>query len=76
MGKPRQRFVGSMQADCYAGVWAHSVFAAGDLEAGDVEEAIDAAGSVGDDRLQRRAGGGINTRNRSRTAPPSNGCAG
>ena len=25
-----------LQADCYAGVWAHSVFAAGDLEKGDV----------------------------------------
>jgi hypothetical protein len=28
-----------LQADCYAGVWAHSVFAAGDLEKGDVREA-------------------------------------
>jgi predicted metalloprotease len=49
-----------LQADCYAGVWAHGVFAAGDLEQGDVEEAVDAAGAVGDDRLQRRAGGGVN----------------
>jgi uncharacterized protein len=48
-----------LQADCYAGVWAQSVFEAGDLEAGDVEEAIRASGAVGDDRLQRRAGGQV-----------------
>jgi uncharacterized protein len=49
-----------LQADCYAGVWAHSVFAAGDLDRGDVSEAIRASGAVGDDRLQRRAGGQVN----------------
>ena len=49
-----------LQADCYAGVWAHSVFAAGDLEKGDVREAIGAAGAVGDDRLQRQATGRVN----------------
>jgi uncharacterized protein len=49
-----------LQADCYAGVWAHSVFAAGDLEKGDVREAIRASGAVGDDRLQSRAGGQVN----------------
>jgi predicted metalloprotease len=49
-----------LQADCYAGVWAHSVFAAGDLEKGDVREAIRAAGAVGDDRLQRQATGRVN----------------
>jgi len=49
-----------LQADCYAGVWAHSVFAAGDLEKGDVHEAIRAAGAVGDDRLQRQATGHVN----------------
>jgi predicted metalloprotease len=48
-----------LQADCYAGVWAYSVFRAGDLQPGDVEEALDAASSVGDDRLQRRAGGSV-----------------
>jgi len=48
-----------LQADCYAGVWAHSVFEAGDLEKGDVREAIRASGAVGDDRLQRRAGGQV-----------------
>ena len=49
-----------LQADCYAGVWAHSVYSAGDLEAGDVEEATTAAGAVGDDRLQREATGRVN----------------
>jgi predicted metalloprotease len=49
-----------LQADCYAGVWAHSVFAAGDLEKGDVREAIRASAAVGDDRLQRQATGHVN----------------
>ena len=49
-----------LQADCYSGVWAHSIFAAGDLEKGDVQEAIRASAAVGDDRLQRRAGGQVN----------------
>ena len=48
-----------LQADCYAGVWASSVYEAGDLEQGDVEEATTAAAAVGDDRLQRRATGRI-----------------
>ena len=48
-----------LQADCYAGVWARTVFKQGDLEKGDVREALRAAGAVGDDRLQRRATGSI-----------------
>jgi predicted metalloprotease len=48
-----------LQADCYAGVWAHTIFAAGDLEEGDVQEAIRASAAVGDDRLQGRGGGRI-----------------
>jgi uncharacterized protein len=47
-----------LQADCYAGVWAHAVF--DQLDPGDVEEAIGASQAVGDDRLQRRASGGVN----------------
>ena len=49
-----------LQADCYAGVWAHSVYAAGDLESGDVQEATRASAAVGDDRLQRQATGRVN----------------
>ena len=49
-----------LQADCYAGVWAHSIFAAGDLEKGDVKEAVRASAAVGDDRLQRQATGHVN----------------
>ena len=48
-----------LQADCYAGVWAHSVYKEGDLESGDIDEALRAAGAVGDDRLQREATGTI-----------------
>ena len=48
-----------LQADCYAGVWAHSVFAAGKLDKGDVSEAPRASAAVGDDRLQRRATGRV-----------------
>lgn len=50
-----------LQADCYAGVWAyhaHKQFNV--LEDGDIEEAINAAGSIGDDRLQRMSGRRIN----------------
>jgi predicted metalloprotease len=46
-----------LQADCYAGVWAHAVF--DQLEDGDIEEAITASEAVGDDRLQRRATGEV-----------------
>jgi uncharacterized protein len=49
-----------LQADCYSGVWANSVLEQGDLESGDVEEAQNAAAAVGDDRLQKKSGGGIN----------------
>jgi len=48
-----------LQADCYAGVWAHHVYQAGDLEAGDVEEALTASEAVGDDRLQREQTGQV-----------------
>ena len=48
-----------LQADCLAGVWGHSVFARGDLEQGDIEEAIGAATAVGDDTLQGQPGSTI-----------------
>jgi predicted metalloprotease len=47
-----------LQADCYAGVWAKTVYK--ELEPGDVEEAMTASRAVGDDRLQRQATGSVN----------------
>ena len=49
-----------LQADCLAGVWAQSVFEQGDLEQGDLEEGLNAASSVGDDRIQASAGAAVN----------------
>jgi predicted metalloprotease len=49
-----------LQADCYAGIWAHTTEQRGLLERGDVEEGLQAAASVGDDRLQRMGGGTVN----------------
>jgi hypothetical protein len=49
-----------LQADCFAGVWAHhSQQARQWLEAGDIEEAMNAAAQIGDDTLQRKSQGRI-----------------
>ena len=55
-----------LQADCYAGVWGHEAakpgrYAAGrvELDPGDVEEGLNAAASIGDDRLQQRSKGRV-----------------
>jgi uncharacterized protein len=48
-----------LQADCLAGVWAHSAFEENLLEPGDIEEGLAAAGAVGDDRIQEQATGRI-----------------
>ncbi|MFC6203148.1 neutral zinc metallopeptidase [Psychrobacter urativorans] len=49
-----------LQADCFAGVWANrNQQRVQFLEAGDVEEAINAAGQIGDDRLARASGGAV-----------------
>ena len=57
-----------LQADCYAGVWAHSVYVRGQedpngdvgLDEGDIEEGLAAAEAVGDDRIQSQAGMSVN----------------
>ncbi len=49
-----------LQADCFAGVWAHSTQQRDVLERGDVEEGIGAAAAVGDDRIQKEAGAHVN----------------
>jgi uncharacterized protein len=47
-----------LQADCYAGLWAHDTDATYKmLEAGDLDEAMNAASQIGDDRLQTQAQG-------------------
>jgi predicted metalloprotease len=49
-----------LQADCYAGVWAHSAYQQNELVSGDLEEGLTAVASVGDDRIQRSAGQRVN----------------
>lgn len=46
-----------LQADCYAGLWAHDQQDI--LEAGDIEEALSAAAAVGDDRIQQSTQGRV-----------------
>jgi predicted metalloprotease len=46
-----------LQADYFAGVWAHYVKRMNILEAGDLDEALNAASSVGDDRIQKSSQG-------------------
>ena len=55
-----------LQADCFAGVWGHAASQAGraaagkvELDSGDVEEGLQAAASIGDDRLQRMSRGRV-----------------
>ena len=46
-----------LQADCFAGIWAHYAVNQNLFEEGDIEEAVNAAEAVGDDRLQKRSQG-------------------
>lgn len=46
-----------LQADCFAGLWSHSIADQGVFEKDEIIEAIDAAASVGDDRIQERTMG-------------------
>ena len=49
-----------LQADCFAGVWGHAAHRYSNmLEPGDLEEALQAAAAIGDDRLQKRSGGEV-----------------
>ncbi len=49
-----------LQADCLAGVWANHAQASRQiLQSGDIEEAMNAAAKIGDDALQRSAGGAV-----------------
>jgi predicted metalloprotease len=46
-----------LQADCYAGVWGYYAQQRGVIETGDLEEALNAASAIGDDRLQKESQG-------------------
>ena len=49
-----------LQADCFAGVWAHQAHKSRQiLEAGDIEEGLNAASAIGDDRIQKRTQGHV-----------------
>ncbi len=48
-----------LQADCLAGVWGRSTYDRGILENGDLQEGLNAAAAVGDDRIQKQANGRI-----------------
>jgi len=49
-----------LQADCYAGIWAHAIAQEGTiLEDGDIEDGLNAASAIGDDRLQQQTQGRV-----------------
>ncbi|MFQ2385146.1 KPN_02809 family neutral zinc metallopeptidase [Aeromonas dhakensis] len=48
-----------LQADCFAGVWGHYMEREQVLETGDLEEALNAAQAIGDDRLQQQSQGRV-----------------
>jgi len=48
-----------LQADCLAGVWGHGAAQRGELESGDLEEGLNAAAAIGDDRLQKMGTGRV-----------------
>ncbi len=48
-----------LQADCYAGIWAHDARELGYVEPGDLREALAAAAAIGDDNIQRQTRGTV-----------------
>jgi len=64
LGRAQQGATGSegdgvrteLQADCYAGVWAHNAEQRGIVHSDDIAAALNAAAAVGDDHLQQMAG--------------------
>ena len=48
-----------LQADCFAGLWAHHAARRDVVEPGDIEEALGAASAIGDDRLQKATQGQV-----------------
>ena len=48
-----------LQADCFAGVWGHSMQNQDVMETGDLQEALNAAEAIGDDRLQQQSQGRV-----------------
>lgn len=52
-----------LQADCFAGLWAHSIKDLGVILPGEIGEAMDAAAAVGDDRIQETTTGRISPEN-------------
>ena len=52
-----------LQADCYAGVWGHSAAQRNLLDPGDVDEGLNAAAAIGDDRIQKMTTGRVQPEN-------------
>ncbi len=52
-----------LQADCFAGIWGHFTEQRSIIESGDLEEALNAAAAIGDDRLQQQSRGVVRPEN-------------
>ena len=68
-GKNQYSVIHELQADCYAGIWAKDASGRNTstgqsiIEPGDLEEGLEAAAAVGDDRIQSQAGQRVNPHN-------------